>query len=80
MKTEKTYYIAKMFSIEHEKYFYLYANNPYQNTSFIADRFETYEECSARMEEFFEWNLNEKEFDKDKSKVCKITFVEEECE
>lgn len=45
---------------------------------YIADRFSSYEEGLARMQEFFQWNEQRKDFDMNKSKVCKITLIEEE--
>ena len=77
MKNKSFWYIAKMFSKKHNEYFYLYADNGYKFTPLIADRFETYEECLARIQEFCEWKSNE-DFDVNKCKVCKITFIEEE--
>lgn len=43
-------------------YTYLYAENPY-NVIYIADRFSSYEEGYARMQEFFQWNIHRKDFD-----------------
>lgn len=72
------YYIIKLFSISENRYTYLYANNPYKETIYIADRFPSYEEGLARMQEFFQWNGQRKDFDMSKSKVCKITLIEED--
>ena len=46
--------------------------------SYIADRYTSYEEGYARMQEFFQWNIHRKDFDISKSKVCKITLIEED--
>ena len=80
MKTEETYYIAKMFSISHDKYFYLYGDNPYHSSSLIANRYESYEDCLSKIQEFFQWNSKRRDFDANKCKVCKISFIEEDCE
>lgn len=77
MSETNEYYVVKLFSIKFNKYSYLYAENPYK-TIYIADRFSSYEEGYARMQEFFEWNKQRKDFDMSKSKVCKITLIEEE--
>lgn len=77
MNETNVYYVIKLYSIEFNQYFYLYANNPYHDI-YIADRFPSYEECFARMQEFFQWNEQRKDFDMNKSKVCKITLIEEE--
>ncbi len=71
------YYVIKLFSIENNKYSYLYAENPYHDV-YIADRFSSYEEGYAKMQKFFQWNELRRDFDINKSKVCKITFIEED--
>ena len=71
------YYVVKLFSIKYNKFTYLYASNPYR-TAYEATRFSSYEEGYARMQEFFEWGWLGKDFDMSKSKVCKITFIEED--
>lgn len=71
------YYVVKLFSIEFNKYSYLYANNPYR-TIFIASRYSSYEEGFARMQEFFKWGDDRRGFDINKSKVVKITLLEED--
>ena len=71
------YYVVKLFSMKFNRYTYLYAENPY-NVIYIADRFSSHEEGYARMQEFFQWNVHRKYFDISKSKVCKITFIEED--
>jgi len=77
MKEINVYYVIKLFCIERNKYTYLYADNPYR-AIFIANRYSSYEEGFARMQEFFQWNGQRKDFDMSKSKVCKITLIEEE--
>lgn len=71
------YYVVKLFSMKFNGYTYLYAENPYK-VIYIADRFPSYEEGYARMQEFFQWNVHRKDFDISKSKVCKITLIEED--
>ena len=71
------FYVIKLFSIERNKFTYLYANNPYHDI-YIASRFSSYEEGYARMQEFFEWSDLRRDFDMSKSKVCKVTLIEEE--
>ena len=78
MNETNVYYVIKLYSIKFNQYFYLYANNPYKRGIYIADRFPSYEECLARMQECFQWNEQRKDFDMSKSKVCKITLIEEE--
>ena len=68
------YYVIKLFSIIKNRYTYLYANNPYQ-TIFTANRYSSYEEGFARMQEFFQWGDDRKDFDINKSKVAKITLI-----
>ena len=77
MNETNVYYVIKLFSIKHNKFTYLYADNPYYDI-YIADRFPSYEEGLARMQKFFQWNGQRKDFDMSKSKVCKITLIEEE--
>ena len=77
MNETNVFYVIKLFSIKNNKFTYLYENNPYYDI-YIANKFSSYEEGLARMEEFFNWDIDRKEFDKDKSKVCKITLIEEE--
>ena len=50
------YYVVKLFSMKFNGYTYLYAENPY-NVIYIADRFSSYEEGYARMQEFFHWTV-----------------------
>ena len=76
MKTTNEYYVIKLFSIENDKCSYLYSDNPYHDV-FEATKFSSYEEGLARMQEFFQWNEERRDFDMAKSKVCKITFIEE---
>ena len=71
------YYVVKLFSIKYNKFTYLYASNP-NRTVYEATRFSSYEEGYARMQEFFQWSESRKDFDMNKSKVCKITLIEEE--
>ena len=71
------YYVVKLFSIKFNEYTYLYVENPYK-VIYIADRFPSYEEGYARMQEFFQRNVHRKDFDISKSKVCKITLIEED--
>lgn len=71
------YYVIKLFCIERNKYTYLYADNPYQ-VIFYANRYSSYEEGFVRMQEFFQWSESRKDFDVSKSKVCKITLIEED--
>lgn len=71
------YYVMKLFSIKYNEFTYLYASNPYRDI-YEATRFSSYEEGYARMQEFFQWNESRKDFDINKSKVCKITLIEEE--
>lgn len=78
MTSACVYYVIKLYSIKFNQYFYLYANNPYKEADYIADKFHSYEESYARMQEFFQWNEQRKDFDISKSKVCKITLIEEE--
>lgn len=78
MNETNVYYVIKLYSIKFNRYFYLYANNPYKQGIYIADRFSSYEEGYARMQEFFQWSESRKDFDINKSKVCKITLIEEE--
>lgn len=78
MNETNVYYVIKLYSIKFNQYFCLYANNPYKEAIYIADRFPSYEEGYARMQEFFQWNEQRKDFDMSKSKVCKITLIEED--
>ena len=71
------FYVIKLFSTENNKYSYLYENNPYRDV-FEANKFSSYEEGLARMEIFFQLDLDRKDFDINKSKVCKITLIEED--
>ena len=71
------YYVIKLYSIKFNQYFYLYAESPYK-AIYIADRFPSYEEGYVRMQEFFQWSGLRKDFDVSKSKVCKITLIEED--
>ena len=71
------YYVVKLFSIKYKKFTYLYASNPHRDV-YEATRFSSYEEGYARMQEFFQWSESRKDFDINKSKVCKITLIEEE--
>lgn len=71
------YYVVKLFSIKYNKFTYLYASNPHR-TVYEATRFSSYEEGYARMQEFFQWSESRKDYDINKSKVCKITLIEEE--
>ena len=71
------YYVIKLYSIKFNEYSYLYAENPY-NTIYIANKFPSYEEGYTRMQKFFQWNGQRKDFDMNKSKVCKITLIEED--
>ena len=71
------YYVIKLFSIKNNKYSYLYESNPYR-TVYEANKFSSYEEGLVRMEKFFQLNSNRKDFDASKSKVCKITLIEED--
>jgi hypothetical protein len=77
MSKTNIYYVVKLFSIKFNEYSYLYVENPYK-TIYIADRFPSYEEGYARMQEFFQWNGQRKDFDMSKSKVCKIILIEED--
>ena len=77
MSETNVYYVVKLFSIKFNGYGYLYTECPYK-TIYIADRFPSYEEGYARMQEFFQWNRRRKDFDVSKSKVCKITLIEED--
>lgn len=77
MNKTNVYYVVKLFSIKYKKFTYLYADNPYK-VIYIADRFPSYEEGLARMQEFFQRSKLRKDFDMSKSKVCKITLIEEE--
>ena len=77
MNETKVYYVIKLFSIENNKYSYLCANNPYYNV-FEAKRFSSYEDAFNRMQEFFIWGFDMQNFDMAKSKICKITLIEEE--
>lgn len=77
MNETNVYYVIKLFSIKHNKFTYLYEANPYYDI-YIANRFSSYEEGYARMQEFFQWNELRRDFDMSKSKVCKITLIEEE--
>lgn len=77
MSKTNVYYVVKLFSIKFNEYSYLYVENPYK-AIYIADRFPSYEEGYARMQEFFQWSRLRKDFDVSKSKVCKITFIEED--
>lgn len=70
-------YVVKLFSIKYNKFTYLYASNPYR-TVYEANKFSSYEEGLTRMENFFRLNADGKDFDMNKSKVCKITFIEED--
>ena len=71
------YYVVKLFSIKNNKFTYLYEDNPYYDI-YIANRFPSYEEGYTRMQKFFQWNGERKDFDMSKSKVCKITLIEED--
>jgi hypothetical protein len=71
------YYVVKLFSIKYNEFTYLYASNPHRDV-YEATRFSSYEEGYARMQELFEWGELRKDFDMSKSKVCKITLIEEE--
>lgn len=77
MNKTNVYYVVKLFSIKFNEYSYLYAENPYK-AIYIADGFSSYEEGYTRMQEFFQWSESRKDFDMSKSKVCKITLIEEE--
>lgn len=70
-------YVVKLFSIKYNKFTYLYASNPYR-TVCEANKFSSYEEGLTRMENFFRLNSDGKDFDMNKSKVCKITLIEED--
>lgn len=71
------YYVIKLFSIKNNKYSYLYESNPYR-TVYEANKFSSYEEGLVRMENFFQLDSDRKDFDASKSKVCKITLIEED--
>jgi hypothetical protein len=71
------YYVVKLFSIKYNEFTYLYASNPHRDV-YEATRFSSYEEGYARMQELFEWGWLGKDYDINKSKVCKITLIEEE--
>lgn len=71
------YYVIKLFSTKNNKFTYLYENNPYYDI-YIANRFSSYEEALTRMKIFFRLNSERKDFDVSKSKVCKITLIEED--
>lgn len=71
------YYVIKLFSIKYNKFTYLYENNPYR-TVYEANKFSSYGEGFVRMEKFFRLNSDRKDFDVSKSKVCKITLIEED--
>ena len=71
------YYVIKLFSIKYNEFTYLYASNPHR-TVYEATRFPSYEEGYTRMQKFFQWNEQRKDFDMSKSKVCKITLIEED--
>ena len=71
------YYVVKLFSIKYNEFTYLYASNPHR-TVYEATRFSSYEEGYARMQELFKWGDLRKDYDMSKSKVCKITLIEEE--
>lgn len=71
------YYVVKLFSIKYNKFTYLYASNPHR-TVYEATKFSSYEEGYARMQEFFQCSESRKDYDINKSKVCKITLIEEE--
>ena len=71
------YYVVKLFSIKYNEFTYLYASNPHR-TVYEATRFSSYEEGYARMQELFEWGWLRKDYDINKSKVCKITLIEED--
>lgn len=71
------YYAIKLFSIKNNKYSYLYESNPYK-TVYEANKFSSYEEGLTRMKEFFRLDSERKDFDVSKSKVCKITLIEED--
>ena len=71
------YYVIKLFSIKNNKYSYLYESNPYR-TVYEANKFSSYEEGLVRMEKFFQLDSDRKDFDASKSKVCKITLIEED--
>ena len=77
MNETNVYYVMKLFSIKYNKFTYLYAGNPYR-VVYEATRFSSYEEGYVRMQEFFQWNELRRGFDMSKSKVCKITLIEEE--
>lgn len=74
MKETIEYYVIKLFCIERNEYTYLYADNPYR-AIFIANRYSSYEEGFVRMQKFFQWGDNRKDFDINKSKVAKITLI-----
>ena len=76
MNETNVYYVVKLFSIKNNKFTYLYEDNPYYDI-YIANRFSSYEECLARMQKFFQLNSDRKDFDMSKSKVCKITLIED---
>ena len=69
--------MVKLFSIKNNKFTYLYESNPYR-TVYEANKFSSYGESLARMEKFFQLDSDRRDFDMSKSKVCKITFIEEE--
>lgn len=71
------YYVIKLFSIKNNKFTYLYENNPHRSV-YEANKFSSYEEGLTRMEKFFRLNSDRKDFDVSKSKVCKITLIEED--
>ena len=77
MKEIIEYYVIKLFCIERNKYTYLYADNPYQ-VIFYANRYSSDEEGFARMQEFFQWGDNRRDFNINKSKVAKITLIIED--
>ena len=77
MKETIEYYVIKLFCIKRNEYTYLYADNPYR-AIFIANRYSSYEEGFARMQEFFQWEDNGRDFDINKSKVAKITLTIED--
>ena len=77
MNETNVYYVIKLFSKKYNKFSYLYADNPYR-TVYEANKFSSYEEGLVRMEKFFQLDSDRKDFDSSKSKVCKITLIEEE--
>lgn len=66
-----------IFFIKYNKFTYLYASNAHR-TVYEAIRFSSYEEGYTRMQEFFQWSESRKDYDINKSKVCKITLIEKE--